>query len=442
MFRYDIFNAAAGIALAVSLSTTETFANDANFQYSGAREKALSGAGVADGNDATSIALNPAGLVHSDDEWSISGTLLHPLRGYDGGGPPGFTPSGHFESDREYFAIPNLALARHVTGYGLFDVVGISIYGNGGLNTTYPDGSPGSPGCAFLPVPNPGSGPYCFGKTGVNLEQSFLSIAVAKTVAPGISIGIAPILSVQKIKLYGFNAFAGASTDPANLTNKGNDYAFGYGVRGGIEWAVSPFVRAAFAASSRIYSQKLDDYRGAFAEGGDLDIPASLQAGIAVDVNPRLTLLADYKHVFFNNVASYHNPSTAQFPLGSVDGPGFGWHDIDVFKLGVEWQATPALTLRAGYSYNTDVVGSRDVLFNIIAPATTNHTFSTGFEYKYDSNWSVEFAAAYVPRDTLSGTEPPPPQGNPAHSIDLYLEQYEFTLGAKYRFDTETVSLK
>lgn len=434
--------AGLGALVAVSLNVASAHGNDANFQYSGARQKALSGAGVADGSDATSIALNPAGLVYAPNEVSFSASLLHPIRGFEGTdtGPfPGFTPSGSRASDSEYFAIPNLAFSRHVSGTPLFDVFAVSIYGNGGLNTNYP-GDPGSPACGFLPVPNPGTGPYCFGKTGVDLQQSFLSVAFAKMLAPGLSIGVAPIVSRQQIKLRGFQAFSGQSADPDNLTNQGKDVAYGVGARAGLQWAATRTVRFGLAGSSRIYSQEFDKYQGAFPEGGDLDIPASLQAGIAVDVTPTVTLLADYKHIFFDDVRAYSNPSTSAALLGSDAGPGFGWSGIDVLKFGIEWQTTEKLTLRAGYSYNTDVVGSRDVLFNVISPSTTNHTFSGGLEYRYDDNWSVELAGAYVPRDTLTGFEAPP--GNPTHKIELYLEQYEATVGVKYRFGESRAALK
>lgn len=433
--------AGAAIFAAVVFIPLTVAANDANFQYSGARQKALSGAGVADGNDATSIALNPAGLVHSPDEWSLSATGLHPLRGFDGtdGFGPGFTPAGSRDSNSNYFLIPNFAWARRVDGGPLFDVVGVSVYGNGGLNTDYP-AEPGSPACAFLPVPNPGTGPYCFGKTGVNLQQSFLSIAFAKTISPGLSVGVAPIISRQQIELEGLQAFAGNSVNPAALTNNGTESSLGIGIRGGIEWSALPNLRLAVAGSSRIESTHFSRYSGAFAEGGELDIPASVQAGVAYDVTPAFTLLVDYKHIFFNDVRSYSNPSTSPFPLGSALGPGFGWGDIDIVKVGVEWDYNPQLTLRAGYSYNTEVVGSRDVLFNIISPSTTNHTFSGGLEYRYDKHWSVELAGAYVPYDELTGFEPPP--GNPTHQVQLYLEQYEATLGVKYRFGEEPAPLK
>ena len=56
--------------------------------------------------------------------------------------------------------------------------------------------------------------------------------------------------------------------------------------------------------------QDFDKYAGLFAEQGGFDIPPTLQAGIAFDLTPNLTLLADYRHIWFGSVKSIANPST------------------------------------------------------------------------------------------------------------------------------------
>jgi long-chain fatty acid transport protein len=426
--------------LALPIGVQPAYATEGYFQYGyGARQKALAGAGVADGRDATSAALNPAGLVHAPVELAISGTLFSPLRGYTGSGTPGVTPNGEYDSDSNYFPVPNLAFTYRDHGLPFVDVIGVTVYGNGGMNTDYPAVA-GSIACGGggLP-PNPGTGPFCFGKTGVDFEQAFLSIAFAKTLAPGLSVGIAPILARQQIKLEGLQLFTGNTIDAGHVTNQGTDVSWGGGVRAGIEWALAPQLRIAVAGNSRIYMHEFEKYRGLFAEQGDFDVPASLQAGVAFDVTPNLTLLADYKHIWYSEIASIANPSTNTAPLGSDSGAGFGWRDIDIVKFGVEWRQLGNLTLRAGYAYNTSPLQSRDVLFNIIAPAVVQHHITGGFEYVWSRDLSLEVAGAYVPEADLSGPDIFAP---PGHTIDLNMHQWEATLGIKYRFDTEPAALK
>ena len=416
------------LALALALPSAAQ-ATEGHFQHGyGARHKALGGAGAADSRDSTAISLNPAGLVHSGNEVTAAVSAFSPRREFEGGAIPGFTPSGTVESDSNWFAIPNLAASYRLAPNPFADVIGVSVYGSGGMNTDYPGSTP----------------IFGFGSLGVDLQQALISVAVAKTIAPGVSVGVAPILARQQIKLKGLSAFTLASSDPDAVTNNGHDVSWGFGVRGGVEWAVAPSVRIGVAGNTPIWSQEFDKYRGLFAEQGSFDIPASIQAGIAVDVTPNLTLLADYRHIWFGSIASIANPSTNILlgkPLGSDNGPGFGWDDVDVVKLGVEWRSSPSLTLRAGYSYATNPIASRDVQFNILAPAVVQHHITAGFEYTLDKAWSVEFAGLYAPEGSVKGTELPG-FGNPAHTIEISMYQFEATFGVKYKFGLDDTPLK
>ena len=73
-------------------------ATEGYFQHGyGARNKALAGAGVADTRDATAVAVNPAGLVHVEDQLNAAVSIFAPRREYQGGPPnpnPGFAPRG------------------------------------------------------------------------------------------------------------------------------------------------------------------------------------------------------------------------------------------------------------------------------------------------------------------------------------------------------------
>lgn len=412
------------------------FATEGYFQHGyGARHKALAGAGAADSRDSTAISLNPAGLVHSGNEWTAAVSAFSPRREFEGSGAPGFTPNGVVESDTNWFAVPNSSASYRLAPNPFFDVIGYSVYGSGGMNTDYPGVSRG----VF------GEGIFLAGPLGVDLQQALLSVAAAKTIAPGVSVGIAPIVARQQIKLRGLGAFAAASEDPAHVTNNGTDVAWGFGVRGGVEWAVAPNIRFGVAGNTPIWSQEFDKYRGLFAEQGDFDIPASIQAGIAVDLTRDVTLLVDYRHIWFGSVASIANPSTNLLTgnlLGSDNGPGFGWDDVDVVKLGIEWRSSPALALRAGYAYATSPISSRDVEFNILAPAVVQHHITAGFEYQVDRNWSVEFAGLYAPEESVSGQELPSPLFSPDHTVEISMYQFEATFGVKYKFGSEAAPLK
>lgn len=429
-------------ALAVSLLTpSAAHATDGYFANGiGARHKALAGAGVADGRDATVAAINPAGILRAGNELDVSVSLFNPNREFTATGT-GFLPGGTTESDRTLFLIPNIARNWKTPGNPYFDAVTLSMSGNGGMNTTYkavPNGS-----CGFVPAAAP-NGVFCGGKGGVDLTQLLVSLAMAKSFG-SVSVGLAPTVAAQMFAAKGLGTFGnfGASLDPANLTNNTHEVIFGAGLRGGLEWAVMPGVRFGLAGSTKIYSQPFDDYRGLFAESGDFDIPANIQAGIAVDLSPALTVMLDYKRIWYSDVAAVGNPSTNIFGcfggdatqcLGGSNGVGFGWADMDIFKVGLEFRATPDLTLRAGYSYNTQQIAARDVMLNIYAPGVVQHHITGGLMYRISPSMDLELAAMYAPRTHVSGRELNIGFGEPA--VDISMSQFEATLGIKYRFDS------
>ena len=387
----------------------------------GARSKALAGAGVADGTDATSAALNPAGIVHAQDEADLSASVFLPFRE--------FTAAGEtVESDRNAFLLPNIAVNWRTVGNPYLDAVTLSLSGNGGMNTTYPAGA----------------NIFGAGKAGVDLQQMLLSVALAKRFG-NVSVGVAPVLALQIFSADGLAAFSGASSDPSAVTNRGKDHEFGGGLRAGVEWAVISSFRIGVAGSTPIWSNPFGRYQGLFADQGDFDIPANIQAGIAVDVSPTVTLLLDYRRIWFSETNSVGDPSTlllAGVPLGATNGPGFGWNDVDAIKAGIEWKYSPDLTLRAGYSYNTQPINSRDVELNILAPAVVQHHITGGFAYRWSNSLDLELAAVYAPREHVSGPEFAPGIGYTGRTIDLSMEQFEVTAGFKYRFGDASASLK
>ncbi len=436
--------AATPVAAAALLMGTVGLAQatEGYFQHGyGARNKALAGAGVADTRDATAVAVNPAGLVHVEDQFNGALSVFSPRREYQGGPAnpfPGFAPLGQIDSDWNFFYIPNMARSWRVDS-PLIDVFAISMYGNGGMNTHWAEVPRADGGCAPA---GGGTGIFCRGPLDVNLNQAFLSAAIAKQFGR-VSVGIAPIFAVQQIEIHGLHAFGGISTDPANLTNTGLDTSYGGGVRAGVEVALMPNVRVGVAGTSRIYMSEFDQYKGLFAEQGDFDIPPSLQIGVAVDVKSNLTVMLDYKRIWYSDIKSINNSSTIAstagvtgnpaFFLGADGGPGFGWQDIDIFKFGVEWRANDSWTWRAGYAHSDNPIGSRDVMFNILAPGVIEDEYTAGFKYKWSENLDLELSGMYAPESSVSGRELAI-VANPTHAIEVSMYQYEITAGITWRF--------
>lgn len=434
-------------ALASTIVAGPAAATEGYFQPGyGAVQKAEAGAGVANPQDAMALSINPAGLVDLPTMVTGGVTAFMPYRGYEVNGP-GFVAPGPFfgansvQSTQNFFVLPNIAYSSPIDGDTSW---GVAAYGNGGMNTTYPatfNGNP-FPSCAIV------GGVYCGGATGVDLKQMFISVGVAKRFG-SISVGIAPIFAVQLFKadglgFFGFPPIPGLtfSSDPTHLTNNGYSWSYGGGARLGVEWKITPSLRLGVAGQTPIFMTAFSKYAGLFAGNGQFNIPGNITAGIAFDALPTLTLMAEYKHIFYSGVPAIANPSAQIIlppigpgrRLGQGDGPGFGWHDINVYTFGAEWRVTPNLALRAGYAHNDNPVRGLDVTFNILAPGIVTDHITGGFGYKFSENLNLDFALTYVPTKKVSGPEATPFGYNLLRTITLNMHQWEAALGMSYKF--------
>jgi len=407
-------SATAITLLGAAVASTPASATGGYFAIGfGAVQRSMGGAGVAHTNDAMSSAANPAGVADVGREFVLGGQVFNPVRGFEGTGTL-FVPSGEIDSDKNFFISPNFAYNVPLANGA---VLNFAAYGNGGMNTTYPD----------VANPNCLSGVFCAGPAGVDLIQLFLSATYAKKVGD-ISFGIAPTVVIQGFSANGLGAFGAISVDPTALTDNGQDWSFGYGLRGGIEIDLSDTLRFGLAGQTKMWMSEFDKYSGLFEGGGDFDIPASITAGFALDVQPNLTMMLDYQHIFYSDIGALGNAGNAG-PLGAVDGAGFGWDDVDVVKLGIEWRASDRMTLRAGYAHASNPIGADDVTLNILAPGITTHHFTAGGTYKINDRNAISVSAVYAPENAVSGAETTP--GGPTPG-EVELKMYQASINIEW----------
>jgi long-chain fatty acid transport protein len=413
---------AAGLTAALVLPLEPAEATEGYFQHGyGSVAKFIGGAGVAHSHDAMAQALNPAGLTNVGNQVNVGLSFFSPFREFDasGGSGAGFVANESVESSRNVFFIPNFGVS-----YEIDDVstVGLSVYGNGGMNTAYES----SDSTCSLGDP----GVFCDGDTGVDLVQTFIQFTYAREIFDGVSVGVGPYFAAQAFEAQGFDGFASFSADPANLSDNGHDWSYGVGGRFGVQVELPAGFAVGAAYQTRTYMSRFDDYAGLFADQGDFDIPAALQVGIAWEPIDHLYLVLDYRHIWYSDIAAVGNPFDSSSPLGFSDGPGFGWDDTDTVKVGFEWDFHEDWTLRTGYSYTTQPVSSSEVLFNILAPGVVEHHITAGISYNINENHTVHFGGFFAPSASVSGTNPL----DPAQEIELKMHQFEFVVGWAWRF--------
>jgi len=418
--------------LALSFSAAAT---DGYFSHGyGMKAKGRAGVSIAMTDDAFGGANNPATMVWAGRRLDAGLDWFSPQRSAErtGSGPAGI--DGKADSDSTNFLVPEFAY-NHVLSPTLS--VGVTVYGNGGMNTDYPSGQiPGASACALF---NPGQPSYNMlcgtGSLGVDLSQLVIAPTVAWKFNPNHSVGISPLIGYQRFSADGLQAFAGFSQDPANFTNRGHDTAWGFGVRIGYYGQLTNMISVGAAYSTKIYMQEFDKYRGLFAGNGDFDMPENFGAGIAIRPIPGLVIGADYKRINYSGIDAVGNPSNNPGLFGQSGGPGFGWKSVNVFKIGADYQVNSALTLRAGYSHTDNPVQARDVTINILAPGVIENHLTLGGTYAWGGHH--EITAAYMHAFSNSVTAPSMfiGFGAPAATTEkIEMHQNSFGVAYSYKF--------
>lgn len=388
--------AVAGLAMPGIASATSGYFSLGN----GMTAKGMGGAATAMSKDTFGGANNPASMVFVGDRLDVGVDWFSPIRSMERTGSVAGA-DGKVDSDSNNFFIPEF-------GYNMMMgdkmSLGVTVYGNGGMNTDYAGGQFDCTGLGGAA----GSNAICgSGKLGVDLMQLVIAPTFAYKVSNNHSIGISPLFGYQRFKAEGLDFFGGFSSDNTKLTNNGYDSATGWGARVGYMGKLSDMVTVGAAYSTKIDMTKFDKYKGLFAEQGDFDMPENWNVGIAIKPMPSVTVALDYQRINYGDVKSIANPSTNALTcatgMGSDCGAGFGWGNVDVVKLGVEYAYSEKMTLRAGYSRSDNPITSRDVTFNIIAPGVVQDHYTLGFTYGLDKSSEITMAYMHAAENSVSG---------------------------------------
>lgn len=387
-------------------------ATDGYFSHGyGMKAKGMGGASMAVAQDAFGGANNPASMAFVGNRFELGVDAFMPTRSAERTGGAAFGLDGSADSDSNQFFIPELAF-NHMVGANV--ALGVTLYGNGGLNTDYPGGQlPSASACAGF---NPTPGPYNLlcgnGRLGVDLSQLVVAPTAAWQFVPGHSIGVAPLLAYQRFKAEGLQAFTGFSTSPSNMTNNGYDSSTGWGARVGYFGQITPQIAVGAAYSTKISMGEFDKYKGLFAQQGGFDIPSNWSVGVAFQPTPKWLIALDYERINYSDVASVHNDSSLLLAcaggntancLGGSNGAGFGWQSINVWKVGVQYAVNERWTVRAGYNHSDNPVRPQDVTINILAPGIVTDHATLGATWSLDEHNEITGAFMYAFNNSVQG---------------------------------------
>ena len=398
IFRMKQMRTAMALGLALMLAIPGTgFATNGMFLIGyGAKSRAMGGVGIGYTQDSIGNQMNPAGItsVIGKDAMRVDAgaMFLYTPRSVQ---VPDNRPATAgepitYKSGSNFFAIPSMGgiykFNRKVT-------MGFSFVGSGGGSTRYEKLAPN--GFNFM---NPVGRTDVSDTLGVNLMVAEMAMTAAYNINKRHTIAVSPVIGISTFRAYGLGVFKPFSSDPDKLTNNGNDWSYGAGLRLGWQGKLNDRLTLGAAYTTKIYMTEFRKYSGLFADSGSLDIPSRFGVGLAFDVTDDIVFALDWQRTLYSDISAIGNPienlSNVDGFLGLPNGAGFGWEDQDIIKVGLKYSLNKEWDFMAGYNYGEGQIPSDQVLFSTLAPAVVKSHLTLGTTYKPSNH--IELSLAYV----------------------------------------------
>ncbi|VAW58713.1 putative facilitator of salicylate uptake [hydrothermal vent metagenome] len=250
-------------------------------------------------------------------------------------------------------------------------------------------------------------------KLGVDLSIAEMNTTIAYKINENNHVGASFVVGIARFNAYGlglFDNFTQTQGSTDNFTNQGKDWTGGVGMQFGWMGTYDNLTLGA-EYTSKVYMDEFDRYTELFAESGKFDIPASVGLGISYKVMPELLVALDVTYTFYEDVKAVSNlgPNLAGDPTGPLGPPaegrrlgldnglGFGWTNQTVFKLGLQYDLSQSFILRAGWNYGESPINeSREIIFNLLAPATAENHLTLGGTYIIDEDMELNFSYVHA----------------------------------------------
>ncbi len=355
----------------------------------GIKSLGMGGVGYSFAQETTALAANPAHALSLGNRYDVGVDVFYAkaVATFEGNAAG---PDESFNSDgKSWYYIPQGGVS-----YSLSDrwALGVTIL-SAGLGPDY-DGSPYQR----------------FGgarRVSLGLASSGVISALAYQIAPGQAVGLSVNTGYQVLSLEGaqFIASPTVSEAPDKVTNQGKDGAFTLGLTVGWTGQLTPWLKAGAAYRSKNWTQRHKDYAGLVAEGGKLELPSIYGGGFAITPVQNWTVALEAQRYTYRKQRAFRN-GLAKLEqghlLGSDDGPGFGFDDQNAYKLGVSWQATPKLAVRAGYVHATKLTNASETLFGLLGCLPTTTQYGAGATILLKA-WEVSGYAYNDPKKKQNG---------------------------------------
>jgi len=290
-----------------------------------------------------------------------------------------------------------------------------------------------------------------------------LAPALAKRINDNLSVGASLNIDYQQM------GFKQKFFDPNNAANyMGYDLsravgALGFGITVGVIYKVNDMFQV---GATYISEQSFSDMEYRLSAGDVLtppdgmgnalvnadgtykmgmNFPQQVAVGVAVTHVEKLKITADFKWINFKSThdsidlkGDYAVVNSQTGPTGQMKKSApipFGWDDVMVYAVGVEYQATPMVTLRAGYNHGDSPIKEEDVWNNMAFPAIVQDHLGLGVDLTLGNHWNLGFAYMKAFKKELTGKKDMTVLGQTLSSgAKASLEEQSLMLSLAYNF--------
>jgi long-chain fatty acid transport protein len=375
----------------------------------GTKSRAMGGVGVATPLDSLSSVANPAVISGMDDRFDIGLDVFKPdVESQLGSVSAKSKASVNGLGLDSVFFLPHIGITYR---YSSDISLGVAVAPTGGGGTKFTTN--------FYEAANAGdaNAPSVNTNLGVDYSVGTINTSIAYKVNQQHSLGAALVIGIARFEAYGLDLFS--SFTPSNttdrMTDQGKDWSIGAGARVGWFGDFGDF-KAGASYTSKIWMNQFDRYRELFAEGGRMNVPAVAALGASYQATPRLLTAMDVTYTFYEDTKAIGNigPNLAGDPAGPIDngtrelgnsnGPGFGWENQLVIKLGLQYELNEKWIVRGGWNYGASPINEeREIMMNLLAPATTEYHITLGGTYNLDNDMEINFSYIHAFENWQSG---------------------------------------
>ncbi len=392
------------IILAVTIFYSEvSFAtNGMQIIGTGPVVRSMGGAGSALPLDAAAVMTNPASISQLGGRVDFGASYFVPSSKYKVTTAAGYSvDSNERTTSTGPSPIPAFGLVIPINDTTTF---GVGAYGTAGMGVDYTKN-------LYNNI------------TYTNLAIMKFAPAVSYKVNSNLSIGAAVNIDYATM---GYNA--GISNVGAIVPHETNAQ-YGYGLQLGALYKVNDLVQVGLGYISL---QDFGDFKFNTTSGEDkltFDQPQNLILGFGITPSDNIRIAADVKWIDWSTTAGKDKP---KYSANAANNGAWNmnWENQIVYALGLEYDATKDVKVRAGFNYGKNPLDKDRAFESIAFPAVQESHYTVGVGWGLSQNSALNLGFMYAPTVTQTGA-------NAMQGITSYetsLSETSLELGLSYKF--------